>query len=392
MPVFNLTIDDTSPLIQYDPAGGWSDSSHADDYWSAYSNGTFHATDQLGAKATLTFNGSAVYLYGAFRPNHDIYWTTLDGSTSIRNGNPNSTENLFQRLMYSAEDLSSEQHQLIVENKYNTSGPSWVDVDYVLVTSGDGILSWDDSPNDFITSYYNNTMHRTSQTSATATISFEGNAITVYGATSTNHAAFSVALDGGVPIVLNGSAPVPRFQNMLLHTLTMSNVDTTGMWFDLDKVVVSKWGEWNISGATSQYVLVNLGSVQLTSAVAPIVIGVVVGVMGCLIVLEDAGVDRIHTGATTKEDIFDGPEGTVDPFNAFHYTGVPNTATTAYASSIDFSERTPLDLSQSGHTPTESWIFVQKRLIINIPRRHHLLPPHLRRKLASILILILECS
>lgn len=106
------------------------------------------------------------------------------------------------------------------------------------------------------------------------------------------------------------------------------------------------------------------------AAIAPIAVGVVAGVMGCLIVLgllffvrrrrqKMRGVDRIHTGATTKEDIFDGPEGTVDPFNAFHYTGVPNTASTAYATSIDFSERTPLDLSQSGHTPTESWILVQ---------------------------------
>lgn len=104
--------------------------------------------------------------------------------------------------------------------------------------------------------------------------------------------------------------------------------------------------------------------------VAPIVGGVVAGVMGCLIVLgllfivrrrrqKMRGVDRIHTGATTKEDIFDGPEGTIDPFNTFHYAGVPNSASTAYASSIDFSERTPLDLSQSGHTPTESWILVQ---------------------------------
>ncbi|KAI0342651.1 hypothetical protein BDW22DRAFT_131485 [Trametopsis cervina] len=136
MPVFNLTIDDTSPLIQYN--GSWGDSSHDDDLWSAYINGTFHATDVLGASATLTFNGSAVYLYGAYRPNHDQYWATLDGVTTIANGNPNSSTNLFNHLMFSASNLGPQQHQLILQNKYQTTGPSWVDVDYILMTSGDG--------------------------------------------------------------------------------------------------------------------------------------------------------------------------------------------------------------------------------------------------------------
>lgn len=107
MPVYNLTstckdersapnadsrataVDDVSPLIVY--STGWGDSSHTDSLWSSYTHGTFHATEQqvcpldLGslhattklrstrlqnATASLTFNGSAVYLYGAKRDNH----------------------------------------------------------------------------------------------------------------------------------------------------------------------------------------------------------------------------------------------------------------------------------------------------------------------------------
>lgn len=37
-------VDDVCPLIIYAPLGAWSDSSHLDDYWNDYSNGTFHAT------------------------------------------------------------------------------------------------------------------------------------------------------------------------------------------------------------------------------------------------------------------------------------------------------------------------------------------------------------
>ncbi|KAI0342657.1 hypothetical protein BDW22DRAFT_1428833 [Trametopsis cervina] len=119
---------------------------------------------------------------------------------------------------------------------------------------------WDTSPNGLEGSYYNSTMHRTNTQGASATISFEGNSITVYGATSYDHALFSVQLDGGDPMLLNGTAPVPRYQNMLYyagglantsHVLDVANVDTTGMWLDLDKVVVSKWGTWNTSEGLS---------------------------------------------------------------------------------------------------------------------------------------------
>ncbi|KAI0091114.1 hypothetical protein BDY19DRAFT_886314 [Irpex rosettiformis] len=129
-------VDDTSPLIQYAPAGVWGDSSHSDPFWQSYSNGTFHPTNYTGATATLTFNGSAVYLYGAFRGNHDQYSVTLDGTTTVKNGYSNGEK--FQQLMFSATNLNNVQHQLVLKNTYTTTGPSWVDVDYILVTSGDG--------------------------------------------------------------------------------------------------------------------------------------------------------------------------------------------------------------------------------------------------------------
>lgn len=98
-----------------------------------------------------------MYLYGAFRGNHvrripsygrynvdvlvdfqDVYWVTLDGTTTVRNGNANGGPEAFQQLMFSATGLSKDQHQLVLQNKYTTTSPSWVDVDYILVTSGDG--------------------------------------------------------------------------------------------------------------------------------------------------------------------------------------------------------------------------------------------------------------
>ncbi|THG98251.1 hypothetical protein EW026_g3908 [Hermanssonia centrifuga] len=118
-----------------------------------------------------------------------------------------------------------------------SSAAPFVDVDYMVITSGDGNAQtqsadvwlddgahnitysdgWQTSPNGFETEYYMNTMHRTNVNGASATLLFNGNAITVYGATSTDHGLFSVSLDGSdPPLLLNGSAPVLRAQNILV--------------------------------------------------------------------------------------------------------------------------------------------------------------------------------
>jgi hypothetical protein len=55
---------------------------------------------------------------------------------------------------------------------------------------------------------------------AAAEIHFTGNAISLYGATSSNHGAFSVSLDGAAPVILNGTAPTFRPQTLLVRVTT----------------------------------------------------------------------------------------------------------------------------------------------------------------------------
>ena len=68
----------------------------------------------------------------------------------------------------------------------------------------------------------------TNQTGARATISFEGNSIALYGATSDNHGQYTVVLDGGLSMQLNGAAPQGMFRpkNMLVrrHILRLLDV------------------------------------------------------------------------------------------------------------------------------------------------------------------------
>lgn len=54
---------------------------------------------------------------------------------------------------------------------------------------------------------------------ASAKISFSGNSVYVYGATSSNHGLFSASLDGGPPVTMNGTAPQFRAQNLLVRRI-----------------------------------------------------------------------------------------------------------------------------------------------------------------------------
>lgn len=65
----------------------------------------------------------------------------LDGITKTANGNSgNILANVFNICLFSQEglDLNSE-HQMVLWNNYTTVSPSYVDVDYIVVTVGDDI-------------------------------------------------------------------------------------------------------------------------------------------------------------------------------------------------------------------------------------------------------------
>jgi hypothetical protein len=86
-----------------------------------------------GDTAALTFNGTSCYLYGAMRPNHGMYAVNVDGQTTSNNGSRDP--NAFQTLLYGNSDLPYGEHQVTLTN---TGAPGWVDLDYVVLTVGDG--------------------------------------------------------------------------------------------------------------------------------------------------------------------------------------------------------------------------------------------------------------
>lgn len=96
-----------------------------------YSNGgTFTTTSNL-ASAVFTFNGTAIWIFGAKRDNHGPYNVTLDGQTTDDNGYDPNPPGQFQTPLFSATGLSPGQHVVSIGNTPPSTQQLYLDVDFV---------------------------------------------------------------------------------------------------------------------------------------------------------------------------------------------------------------------------------------------------------------------
>jgi hypothetical protein len=92
-------------------------------------HGTFTLTQQQGANASLTFHGTAIWLFGAKRANHGTYTASIDNQTPT-NGNGHSSPDVFRQVLFSAE-CSNGAHTVVLTNTGNVVGSNFLDIDYV---------------------------------------------------------------------------------------------------------------------------------------------------------------------------------------------------------------------------------------------------------------------
>lgn len=93
-------------------------------------NGTFTLTTDYGASATLTFNGTTIWVYGAKRGNHGPYNVTLDGKVFTDDGFYDGQA--FQQLLFSAVELdATKPHTVSITNSFTDSDRPFLDIDSV---------------------------------------------------------------------------------------------------------------------------------------------------------------------------------------------------------------------------------------------------------------------
>uniref|UniRef100_A0A0W0GC14 hydroxyethylthiazole kinase n=1 Tax=Moniliophthora roreri TaxID=221103 RepID=A0A0W0GC14_MONRR len=127
MPSFATTIEDFSPLLVY--SADWvQGSSQSDNLVSSYSASSFFATNVTGGKASFTFNGTGIEIFGSKRNNHGGYVVQIDG-TSVSTQSGQSSANQFKTSLFSQRNLENKQHTVTITNQ--GTNLQFLDIDFV---------------------------------------------------------------------------------------------------------------------------------------------------------------------------------------------------------------------------------------------------------------------
>ncbi|CAE6466326.1 unnamed protein product [Rhizoctonia solani] len=237
---YNVTIEDICPIIKY--SGQWTEnyfnSSGNNDNWiGKYQSSTFHSSQTPGDKITLTFNGTAIYIYGAKRPNYGHYTVSVDGTEKTRSDayapqQPGGDDGLFQQLLFSQTDLENKLHEVVLANDSGGDSGHNIDIDFITWTSGGdasaSIVRFDDTnlafwnystnwSSDVSPDAFNASHHRTNKAGASVEFAFEGEAVSLYGYLLYSHGFFTVALDNQEAVALNGYTRIFYGQTLLYY-------------------------------------------------------------------------------------------------------------------------------------------------------------------------------
>ncbi|KAJ4483177.1 hypothetical protein J3R30DRAFT_3697952 [Lentinula aciculospora] len=314
MASFNLTVEDSSPLISYSPAGAWSDSPSNDTLLASYSGSSYHTTSTQGATATITFTGTAITIFGGHRQNYGRYQISMDGQTVVASES-SAGQDAFQQILGTASGMSNGKHTVVI----TSSSTSPIDIDYVDIQTQTGKpgsqltkSTVDDSDSSFIYSpasewsindkdyFINDTLHYTSSAGASASVTFSGEAVALYGTVSQDHADIQLSLDGQNVTFgagANGFASTLHSQILLYyaqglgsnqHSLTVSAdpLSGTGPFIDVDAIVFATASSINpyISGLiVEDSCSDSTSSGKLTTKT---IVGVIIGsILGLLLLL-----------------------------------------------------------------------------------------------------------
>ncbi|KAF8160756.1 hypothetical protein B0H34DRAFT_697962 [Crassisporium funariophilum] len=295
MASFNVTVEDSSPMISYSPAGSWIDTPADDTLAASYSGGTFHTTAAQGATATIAFNGTGLSIFGGHRSNYGTYSIAVDGQT-ITSGSAESADSSVQQLLGTVSGLPDGPHTAVLTNTGgNPIDIDWIDFENRVGDPGavgikksfddtDMTISYLPSPSAWQTSsnpaFSGGTLHYSSTPGASAMLTFTGEAVAIYGTVSPDHANIQVTIDGVSQIMQGGSGGMVSalrsqvllyYQNNLSpgqHALVFSGntQPPAGPFIDLDSIDVFAAAE---SPATSTGDASGLGSGVTTSSALP---------------------------------------------------------------------------------------------------------------------------
>ncbi|KAG8750435.1 hypothetical protein FRC14_000499 [Serendipita sp. 396] len=126
----NITVDDTSPNFIWGSGDVWR--AQPPNQVTQNSNfflNTYHAAQAKNANVTITFVGSAFYIYGSTGANHGKYSVNYDGTIKYTSGF--STQTQYRQLLFSnVFGTTAETHTVVIKNEEDF----WFDLDFMVLT------------------------------------------------------------------------------------------------------------------------------------------------------------------------------------------------------------------------------------------------------------------
>lgn len=129
--IFQLTLDDTSPSVNY--TGSWSNSS---DVSPAY-RGTLHSTIAANAQLHLTFQGCCIEVYGQYA--NAAYTVALDNQPPVNmqglDADLTADDQHPQTLLYLVDGLSEDSDHTVTLTNSNSNVNRPFSFDYAVISS-----------------------------------------------------------------------------------------------------------------------------------------------------------------------------------------------------------------------------------------------------------------
>lgn len=175
-----------------------------------------------------------------------------------------SSQNQFQVVLFSADNLNTSSHQLVLKNEGDNDQTTYFDIDYIVYRAGlpnssqsilldnsDPSFRYLPSPSSWLpvndSASFGNSLHRTQTAGASMQIRFTGSAIGVYGRMSSEGGAYLCSVDDGPAALYSTNWKLTANQQLLCfadrlsadgaeHTMTLTrNGGGSGdYWLDID--------------------------------------------------------------------------------------------------------------------------------------------------------------
>ncbi|KAF7374053.1 hypothetical protein MSAN_00286200 [Mycena sanguinolenta] len=207
----SVIVDDSDPMVQYWPLGGWSTSGQGPEFET-----TAHASATLGDTATLVFEGISIGVYGSIDSSsgHSSLNFSVDGVDLGSYEAPLLQHIVYNQLFWKSPVFNETQHTLVVTVSHTPQTPTFLDYfiynttstagKTLLIDDTDGRVTyspdgWESS--DSSDNCLESTQHASASVGSWVALPFNGTGVSLFGTPGQPGFNVSIVVDRSQPVL-----------------------------------------------------------------------------------------------------------------------------------------------------------------------------------------------